>query len=88
MEVNKMVEENKFVEFEKLRHNNQKEIIGLKDVMDEKRHRRKLDFTSYLYDLKNKFLDKEEKNKRERIQLLFQKQSALANVRNTNKKVK
>ena len=51
-------------------HNNRKELIYLKDEMDEKRHTRKINFTEYLYGLKFKFLAEEDRVKTKRIEMI------------------
>lgn len=52
--------ENEYIEFQKLRHENMKEILEIKEQMNQRSYERKTNFALFLYDLKNKYLEKEE----------------------------
>lgn len=54
------MENNEFIEFQKLKHENAKEILRLKEQQSERQFKRKYDFVSFLYGLKEKYLEKEE----------------------------
>ena len=57
------------------KHKNQKEILSIKEDMMGKNHLFKIDYLKYLYNLKNKFLDKEEKSKVKRLKMIYAKRS-------------
>ena len=52
-----------------LTNGNRKEIIELQDKMEAKRYKRKIDFTTFLYKLKNDFLNNEEDAKMRRLKI-------------------
>jgi hypothetical protein len=62
-----------------LKHKNQKEILELKDTLSEKNNDRKKNYIDYLYNLKFKYLEKEEKAKLDRLKFVYGKK-----IRNNN----
>jgi len=60
------------VEIIELKHENQKEIIGLQNQTEDKRHKNKLEFVKIVYDFKNAFVDKEDRNKLNRLLKLYE----------------
>lgn len=55
--------------FEKIKHNNRKEILSIKDNQFDKIAKRKVDYMKLMYDLKTKYLEKEEDLKIRRIKI-------------------
>lgn len=67
------IKEEKQLAFEKVRHSNRKEIMQLQDTMEQKKFNNKVQFTNMLYTLKDKFLNKEQDFKLQRMKMLLKK---------------